>query len=1000
MKPAMFLHLIPRRIQHLLGRLDAARWTRGADLAVAGSAILPRPVDLAAGSALPLVAVVTGECFGAPGGAWEQRWFRIDVPATHAGADRVLFWRCQGETTVWLDGEAWAGLDVGHDSCAIPDHACTLWLDCGTYQTFMGGNAQTPMSDLPCRFTGAWLATRAQPAWDAFFDLDALVMLMQHVTDQDALRAHRMTNPIAYKLLPRLDRACDAFERDGIAACAEALRAIRQDFPAESWQDTATIVGHSHLDLVWLWPEIEGERKAVHTAATAMRLLERYPEFIFSYSQPASYAAIARRAPGLALRIGAAIRAGRWEATGAMEVESDTHLPCGEALLRAVLIGQRGFTALRGSPSTVCWLPDTFGFTACLPQILAAAGVRAFATTKLGWSEVTTFPYRSFRWRSPDGSEVIAHNSAHHPNGEMTLGQLSFSSSQNRQADAFPDMLLPQGYGDGGGGPTEAMCERARRLADLAQSPTARWGTVEDWFARLDERADRLPVYDGELYLERHQGILTSQARAKALYRDAEVALQLHESVRVRTGGAALSDDDWRRVVFYQFHDALPGSSIALVYEQMEAELQRFVDARIATVGDELAVAFAGAHACMYNAAPVPRRALVALPGVSAPAIRCADASLPVQVVAGVAYASMPLPALASVAWEACVEVPSAPTLTASHAHLSSDRVQARFSSSGGLESLHIDGWHLPLSGNAGLALHREGTGGDAWDIHPQALSVTTALPALAMTADASGPVLARVSGSASIGTRSTVRLSYSLVADVPWLQVDLDIDWREDASWLRFRLPTTLRGRHARFGTPFGSVLRPAQPGDDAQEARWEVPGSRWAAVTDDGGDGAAIITAAKYGWSCRDGVLHLSLLRAPDAPAPGADRGRHHIRFAIGRHRARSDDGAQTTAAEADLLYLPVPTYRGSASGPAPISLLPGSSLAPAWILPGSLGGVLRLHEVSGLGGVARVRAAGPAPWLVDVHGARIGTLESDGLDVWRFAYTPGQLLSIAFA
>ena len=994
-----FLHLIPRRVEHLLGQLDAARWLRGADLAVTGSAILPHPVAVAAGSQLPLVPVVPGEFFGQPGGAWQQRWFRIEVAAAPAGTERVLFWQCQGETTVWIDGEAWAGLDVGHNYCAIPARACTLWLDCGTYQTCMGGNGQTPMSDLPCRFRGAWLATRSEPAWSAFFDLDALVMLMQHVTDQDALRLHRPTNPIAYKLLPQLDRACDRFEQDGLAACAGDLRTIIQGWPAESWQDRATVVGHSHLDLVWLWPEIEGERKAVHTAATVMRLLERYPEFIFSFSQPASYAAIARRAPALARGIAAAIRAGRWEATGAMEVESDTHLPCGEALLRAVLIGQRGFTALRGSPSNVCWLPDTFGYSACLPQILKAAGVGGFFTTKLGWSEVTTFPFRNFRWRSPDGSEVIAHNSAHHPNGEMTMGQLCFSSARHRQADAFPDLLLPQGYGDGGGGPNEAMCERARRLANLAQCPTARWGTAEDYFARLGAHAEQLPIYDGELYLERHQGILTSQARAKALYRDAESALLVHESVRVRTGGAVLSDDDWRRVVFFQFHDALPGSSIALVYTEMEAELQRFVSARQATIAAELAAAFPGAHDCLYNAVAVPRRVLAELPGLTTPAVRCAGATHPVQMVAGVAYASLPLPALASVAWEPAAAATAASVLTATPAHLSSGRVEARFNAQGGLEALRIDDWHLPFAEPAGLALHREGTGGDAWDIHQQALNQSMPMPGLALDAEASGPVLARVGASSAIGSRSQVHLTYSVVADVPWLLVDLDIDWREDASWLRFRLPTTLRGRNARFGTPFGSVLRPARSTDDAQEARWEVPGSRWAAVTDDGGEGAAIITAAKYGWYCRDGVLNLSLLRAPDGPAPGADRGRHHIRFAIGRHCSRSDDSRQTTAAEADILYLPTSGYRGAVTSPSPITLLPGSSLAPAWTLPREAGGVLRLHEVSGLSGIARVRTVGPAPRLVDVHGVDLQALEPDGQYLWRFSYSPSQLISIAF-
>ncbi len=256
----------------------------------------------------------------------------------------------------------------------------------------------------------------------------------------------------------------------------------------------------------------------------------------------------------------------------------------------------------------------------------------------------------------------------------------------------------------------------------------------------------------------------------------------------------------------------------------------------------------------------------------------------------------------------------------------------------------------------------------------------------------------ARLGGEVLVGTRSRGRLTWSLVAGLPWLFGELDLDWREDAAWLRFSLPTALRGRHARFGTPFGSVLRATAPGDDATEARWEVPGSRWAAVGDDDGEGAAILSEAKYGWFCRNGVLNLSLLRAPDGPAPGADRGRQVIRFAIGRHRQVDGAEGATTAATADLLWQPVPTYRGSATGAAPISLLPGSSLAPAWVLPGAGSGILRLHEVSGRRGVARLRSSGPAPRLIDVHGATRSTLQADGDQTWRLDYTPYQLISVA--
>lgn len=994
------LHLVPRRVRHLFDQLCAARWRRLGTVAVSGSIVLPEPVDLAAAHQLSYQPVQPGETFGPPGGDWQQRWFRIDIPASDdPAAERSLFWKCQGESTVWLDGEPWSGLDVGHDLCPLPNRACTLWIDCGTYQTFMGGDAQPPLGDQPCRFRDAWIAERQQPAWKASFDLEALIMLMDQVTDGEALRQHRPVDPLCLKLLPRLDRACDRFEREGLAACADELRSVLQQFPAETWQDTATVVGHSHLDLVWLWPEREGERKAVHTAATALRLLERYPEMTFTYSQPASYAAIARRSPALAQRIQGAIRAGRWEATGGMEVESDTHLPCGEALLRGILLGQRAFAALRGSPSRVCWLPDTFGFTACLPQILRAAGIDGFFTTKLGWSEVTSFPYRSFRWRSPDGSEVLAHNAAHHPNGTLTLEQLAFSAARHREAGILPELLLPQGYGDGGGGPTEAMCERARRLADLARSPRVRWGRAEDFFARLASANDGLPLYDGELYLERHQGTFTSQARSKGLYRAAEAALQVREAVRVARRSQPLDDEAWRRVVFYQFHDALPGSSIALVHEQMEAELARLASEQHASARQELTTTSAVGRHCLFTPAAVDRTALVALPGLEASAIALGGRIVPVQQLDGVAVASVHLPSLGGVTWTAASDPAPGPTCVASATALSSDRVHATCDGIGRIASLRIDGWELPLADHAGLVLHSEGTGGDAWDIMPHASDLHRPAGDFAVQDVIAGPVLAQVRSGGRLGERSTLTQTLRVVRGLPWLFVELDIDWQERASWLRFRLPTTLRGRQARFGTPFASVLRDAQPGPLSHEACWEMPASRWAALTDDDGEGAAMISEARYGWHARSGVLHLSLLRAPDSPAPNTDRGRHLVRFAIGRHHAVSDATTETTAGAADLLYLSAFPYQGAAIAGAPVSLVPGSSLAVAWALPTADGALLRLHEVSGRRGVAQVRSSGPIPYAADAHGQHLAPLASSGDGLWSLPYQPNQLLQIAW-
>jgi len=275
----------------------------------------------------------------------------------------------------------------------------------------------------------------------------------------------------------------------------------------------AVLTGHAHIDLVWLWPERVGEAKAVHSFATADRPIDMYPQFRFAYSQTASYAAVSRSAPTLHRRVLHRIGQKRWEASGAMEVESDMLPPCGEALARSFLLGQQAFAGLRGGkPSRLLWLPDVFGYAGCLPQLMRQTGVEYFFTTKMTWGAVTKFPYSSFVWRGDDGSEVVAHIVSQNfgYNGKTSLGELKGHAFGHRQSDVHHEFLAPTGYGDGGGGPTEEMCERARRVANLASLPRVKWGGVEPFFDRLAKLRAKLPTYRGECYLEYHRGVFTT----------------------------------------------------------------------------------------------------------------------------------------------------------------------------------------------------------------------------------------------------------------------------------------------------------------------------------------------------------------------------------------------------------------------------------------------------------------------------------------------------------
>ena len=1001
--------LIPQRVSRVKSDVDAMRWERTQSLDVDGGPVNRQPISLREGARQRLRRLQPGEHFGPPRGGWHQRWFRVRVPAAGAAerGRRFLQWDCQGETTAYVDGEPWAGLDLAHPTCPLPDRTATVWLDCSTWQTgiWLPGMspAQQQIGRYGLRFDRCSLRVRDDLAWRTSWDLEAFVQLMNLLLDRDRLRSTagfgfvqpiESCSPLLRLLLHGLDRACDAWASDGLSALNEALQALVRRLPAEAWQPVAGLCGHAHLDLVWLWPEMATERKGVHGFATQLRLLERYPEVTFVQSQPALYRAVERQAPRLMKHVRARIASGRWEVMGGFEVEPDNNLPSGEALARALVYGQRKIAALRGAASPVCWIPDVFGYSASLPQILRLGGIKYFYTTKMTWSQVTKFPYNSFVWRGSDGSEVLAHLCPTGYNGAVDLDNLVDATRDHRQADVHPEVLLPTGFGDGGGGLTEAMCERARRLANLAGVPRVRWTTSEAFFRRLDRVRDRLPVYQGELYLEYHRGTYTTQSEFKRLYRAAEVALQAHEAVRVVTGGEPLGEPAWLRVLFCQFHDALPGSSINLVYRQLNPELAAIAEGERGAARAELQRATrsrALPHGLLvFNPLPLPRTAVVEPPAQRSSRSTAAQRLRAVRLG--------PLES---------VQLPSDQNgfgpVSVSPIFLDNGIVQARFDRRGQLTAVSVDGTSLALAAPAGFTLHHDRSANfEAWDIDHYTLQTGKPVATnLKLAVIEHGPVRARLRGTAPIGTGSRLTVEYVLEAGARHLRIEAHVDWNESHRLLKFHVPTAYRGRWARFGCPFGSIQRPQLPGVPSDEAMWEVPGSRWAAVTHEDGNGLAMVTEAKSGFSCRDGDLGLTLLRSPKEPDPTADIGPHRIRFAVGRHETHTTVDILSTAAAADALFAPLVVCDGGTPLPAPLTLEQLGTLVPSWVTPAeqSAGLVLRLHETNGSAGTARLclRAAPRAVDLVDFVERRIGRAKRIDRHTYEIAYRPYQVLSV---
>lgn len=669
-----FLELVPARVKKALDRLGSVIWSEmESRVTILAAEAAPDYVEFRAAKKLPREEIRSFP--GHYGKLWDQRWFQLKFAPVNSGT--WLRWNDQAEATLYVDGVPYGGFDVAHREILLPERTREVWIESIVCQTGIWHKDATGLTAQGSRLDGAVLLRRDETAWQTYHDLQVLDDLLGNLLAEafpgkvEKFFGVGLKPPIASvppllrKLLRFLDRAVDALDRRGPEGAAEVMHGAYDSLRADGISPAAILTGHAHIDLVWLWPERVGERKAVHTFASTLRLMEQYPEFRFAYSQPASYEAVGKISPFLASEVAARCLSGQWEAQGACYVESDTLLACGEALLRSFLIGQQGFCELNGKPSPVLWLPDVFGYSGCLPQLMQETGVRYFFTTKLSWNAFNAFPHSSFRWVGIDGTEVLAHicqESGY--NQAVSVAELRRGAEAHRQSDIHGEFLAPVGFGDGGGGVTAAMCERARRLGDLAGVPRAKWGGIGEFFGTLEDLRPDLPEYRGELYFEYHRGTYTTHGDIKKLFRRAEVALQILEAAACAGFPARVDVMDWKRVVFAQFHDYIPGSSIHEVYDQARKELAENFLRAVEGTSKALQCKESGT-ACLFNPLPQSR-------------IHLAENGTLLK-----------LPPLAGVAIESAEVVDGLP-VRASSRKISNGRVEASFDKSGRISAMKL----------------------------------------------------------------------------------------------------------------------------------------------------------------------------------------------------------------------------------------------------------------------------------------------------------------------
>ena len=997
---------IPLRADSAVRRLQSEIWCDARPLEVAATVPGAKQLSWKDAVSQPLKRVSVPSCWGR---LFDQRWYRVRLPEK-TRANQWFHWKEEGESTLYIDGRPYFGFDVAHKYCRLPSGIRELWVEANCVQSAIWHPDARGLSPQGSCFEGAFLVRRDEEAWGAYHDLkcllDAALTLRQQENPallpqvapghtQPAVERH---SPAFRRMLRIMDDAVDLADNRGAAAARKFLARALAELRSDRSLMEAVLVGHAHIDLVWLWPERIGELKAVHTFSTVNRLMEEYPELRFSYSQPASYEAVERRSPGLYRDVMKRIRTGKWQATGAMYVESDTQIACGEALLRSFLVGQEAFTRISGSPSRLTWLPDVFGYSACLPQMMRLAGVEYFFTTKMTWNLVNRFPYSSFVWRGNDGSEVIAHVTQDGGyNSSMETAELKATSWGHQQGDIHREYLLPTGYGDGGGGPTAEMCERARRLGSLPGMPSIRWDHPESFFNRLAPLKSRLPVHKGECYLEGHRGTFTTHGAVKSAFRGFERALQISEAAACVTGRDWDRSAAWKRLILSQFHDDIPGSSVWDVY--LEGLPER---ARLGMEEKQKAVRALQSPRgvpCVFNPHAVEVVRWMRRPGTRK--------SLRVR-----------LPALAGVTLEEAA-IPSGDGVYCKDGAVSNGLAGFQLDKNGWIRRIDWGGTQAALRGPAGqlISYCDKPSRFEAWDIDRHSLTAGTPCDAKPeITAFGNGTHRAGFRVKRRVGAHSTADTTFSLEAGSGLLHVQIELDWKDPHTLLKLYFPTRHLATNARFGTPFGSVLRPQVVNGPVSEAMWEVPFSRWLAVFDEReSNGVFAVTEAKYGATVRDGAMGISLVRSPHAvgydnqhtawpphlsrvkgPSEFTDMGRHTIRLAFG-HYHPGLSRAEHPASLADTLFTDPVEYAGKPRASLIHSCTGGETLVPAWItpLPGGRA-LLRLHEAGGQHGALQLGAS--APWVAVASDARGNPLGRAARNI-RIGFKPYQIVSVLF-
>ncbi|XP_018024939.1 alpha-mannosidase 2C1-like [Hyalella azteca] len=951
------------------------------------------------------------------GPTWATHWFKVvlTLPEAWKGKQIRFRWDSGSEATLWSsDGRVLQGFSSANGDQFRTDYVITPNFDGSeetlTYYVEMassrilgttnGDEIDPPPTDKTFTLTRAEAAVFDTTVYKLTRDLEVLHQLSTELASDTIgymalFTANQMVNHIIAGKEKEASDLADLYFSKSNGARAHNLAAI----------------GNCHIDSAWLWTYSETKRKVARSFSSQLQLMDKYPEFIFVASQAQQWAWCKEFYPELFDRIKERVSQGRFLPVGGTWVEMDGNIPSGESFVRQFLHGQGFFEKELGVRCREFWLPDTFGYSPQIPGIMRHVGLNRFLTQKMSWSFVNKFPHHNFTWEGIDGSKVLAH----FPPGDSYSMNCNVKEALHTEANlrdkgrASTSAFL-FGYGDGGGGPTEDMIERARRLADADGCPRMQMTTPDALFSALEKEQHNFAVWRGELYLELHNGTYTSQAAMKRLCREAEFALRDAEFLLCMAsaggkGGDLLIrslvelDAAWKKVMLNQFHDVLPGSGIEMIYpeatklyhEAIAAADTVWKSSAITVLGDKstsgrslwdasIGSFFRSGDASQllaFNTLQWPRRDVVTVP---------TSEGDPKDLN----YALVAVPAFGFAVMEA-----AAPTnpVTLSEVNgsyiLSNGLVRAVISSLGQLTSLAVgedvdrdvfmtsDGQQL--TGNRILLYDDQPLYWDAWDVMDYHLETETCIN----DATVSTPVSIKehtalrctLSWGCSVGRSSSLLQEISLSADSPYVAFKTSVNWTENRKLLKLGFNTSLKTTFATYDTQFGSLARPTVVNTSWDSARYEVCGHKYADLSESDW-GLAVLNDSKYGWSGRDSTLTLTLLKSPKAPDANCDMGEHSFAYAVMPHAGPlfSSDVVQRSYEFNNPLK--IMTANNVAPSPASMSwcAVVGAGVVLHTVKPAQDGSgdvILRVYESRGTRSNAQLQLMLPVKGVVECNG-----------------------------